>query len=304
QLRQVVTQLVQLPWIAHQPTSSVAGKSASRRSAYRPGRVHPPACLAGRWPGGGGRVHRRDAASVRPPGGRRQGSCLATVAGGAGSRRGGPGGVVRGRSAAVSATVPRAQPSRRLRPPDPPLAQPHAWQRYLGTPGWGSRVITVLLVDDHSVVRAGVRGMLAGEPDVTVVGEAASAAEAVVSVAALAPDVVLMDLRMPGGDGVAATRRILAGSPATRVVVLTTYETDGDILPAVEAGAAGYLLKDASRADLLHAVRAAARGETVLAPSVARRLVRRVRQPAVSLSGREVEVLRLVGAGLSNAEIG
>jgi len=165
-------------------------------------------------------------------------------------------------------------------------------------------VITVLLVDDHSVVRAGVRGMLAGEPDVTVVGEAASAAEAVVSVAALAPDVVLMDLRMPGGDGVAATRRILAGSPATRVVVLTTYETDGDILPAVEAGAAGYLLKDASRADLLHAVRAAARGETVLAPSVARRLVRRVRQPAVSLSGREVEVLRLVGAGLSNAEIG
>jgi len=166
-------------------------------------------------------------------------------------------------------------------------------------------VITVLLVDDHPVVRTGVRGMLAGEPDITVVGEAASGAEALTAVRALAPAVVLMDLRMPGGDGVSATAQILAAAPATRVVVLTTYETDADILRAVEAGAAGYLLKDASRADLLHAVRSAARGETVLTPSVANRLLRHVRRPATeSLSAREVEVLRLVARGLSNVEIG
>ena len=166
-------------------------------------------------------------------------------------------------------------------------------------------MITVLLVDDHPVVRTGVRGMLAGEPDITVVGEAASGAEALTAVRALAPAVVLMDLRMPGGDGVSATAQILAAAPATRVVVLTTYETDADILRAVEAGAAGYLLKDASRADLLHAVRSAARGETVLTPSVANRLLRHVRRPATeSLSAREVEVLRLVARGLSNVEIG
>jgi len=166
-------------------------------------------------------------------------------------------------------------------------------------------VITVLLVDDHPVVRTGVRGMLDGEPDIAVVGEAASGAEALTAVRALAPAVVLMDLRMPDGDGVSATERILATAPETRVVVLTTYETDTDILRAVEAGAAGYLLKDASRVELLHAVRAAARGETVLAPSVANRLLRHVRRPAAeSLSAREVDVLRLVARGLSNVEIG
>ncbi len=161
----------------------------------------------------------------------------------------------------------------------------------------GGPVIRVLLVDDHPVVRQGVRGMLAPAADLEVVGEAASGDEAVRLVRADPPDVVLMDLRMPGGDGVEATARIGALS---RVVVLTTYETDADILRAVEAGAVGYLLKDASPEDLVAAVRAAARGETVLAPSVAGRLVRRT--PA--LSPREVEVLRLVGRGLSNAEIG
>ncbi len=167
-------------------------------------------------------------------------------------------------------------------------------------------MITVLLVDDHPLVRAGVAGMLAGADDIDIVGEAGDAAEAVAAVRARRPDVVLMDLRLPGGDGVTATARILAQSPDTRVVVLTTYETDADILRAVEAGAAGYLLKDVSRADLVNAVRTAARGGTVLAPSVATRLLHQVRRPAGrdTLSPREVEVLRLVGRGLSNAEIG
>jgi DNA-binding NarL/FixJ family response regulator len=165
-------------------------------------------------------------------------------------------------------------------------------------------VITVLLVDDHPVVRAGVRGLLSGEPDIAVVGEAASGTEAVTAARALRPSVVLMDLRLPGLDGVGATAQVLAALPATRVVVLTTYETDADILRAVEAGAAGYLLKDASRLDLVAAVRAASRGETVLSPSVATRLLHRVRHPrAESLSAREVEVLRLVARGSSNGEI-
>ncbi len=171
--------------------------------------------------------------------------------------------------------------------------------------GGGARVISVLLVDDHPVVREGLRGMLEAEPDLTVVGEAGSGDEAVAVNLARAPDVVLMDLRMPGLDGVGATRRILADTPDRRVVVLTTYETDADILRAVEAGAAGYLLKDASRAELAGAIRAAARGETVLAPSVAGKLVARVRNPAPPpLSARETEVLRLVARGHTNAEIG
>jgi DNA-binding NarL/FixJ family response regulator len=114
-----------------------------------------------------------------------------------------------------------------------------------------------------------------------------------------------MDLRMPGTDGVAAIGRILASDPGARIVVLTTYETDADILRAVEAGAAGYLLKDAPRADVANAIRVAARGETVLAPSVAARLVTQVRRPQRdSLSGREVEVLQLVARGMTNADIG
>jgi DNA-binding NarL/FixJ family response regulator len=167
-------------------------------------------------------------------------------------------------------------------------------------------MIRVLLVDDHPVVRAGLRGMLAAEGAITVVGEAGSGAEAVATAAAVEPDVVLMDLRMPDGDGVTATERILAANSAIKVVVLTTYETDADILRAVEAGAAGYLLKDAAPAELSRAVLAAARGETVLAPSVAARLMNTVRRPGptTTLSAREVQVLRLVGRGFTNADIG
>ncbi|OLF09314.1 DNA-binding response regulator [Actinophytocola xinjiangensis] len=166
-------------------------------------------------------------------------------------------------------------------------------------------MIRIMLVDDHPVVREGLRGMLESEPDLTVVGEAGSGEEAVALARAVTSDVILMDLRMPGLDGVGATARILAESDRARVVVLTTYETDADILRAVEAGAAGYLLKDASRAELAGAVRAAARGETVLAPSVAGRLVHQVRRPAQqTLSAREVEVLALVARGLTNADIG
>jgi DNA-binding NarL/FixJ family response regulator len=166
-------------------------------------------------------------------------------------------------------------------------------------------MITVLLVDDHPVVREGLRGMLEAEPDLEVVGEAGCGSEALAMARRHRPDVILMDLRMPGTDGVWATSRILAESDRSKVVVLTTYETDADILRAVEAGAAGYLLKDASRAELAGAVRAAARGETVLAPSVAGRLVNRVRRPTVpTLSARELEVLSLVAKGKTNAEIG
>jgi DNA-binding NarL/FixJ family response regulator len=171
-------------------------------------------------------------------------------------------------------------------------------------------VIRILLADDHPVVREGLRGMLSAEADIEVVGEAASGAEAVALFGALRPDVVLMDLRMPGGDGVDAISRIRGDEQSgkadgARIIVLTTYDTDADILRAVEAGAAGYLLKDAPRADLLDAIRAAARGETVLAPVVAGRLVSRVRGPRPeALSTRETEVLALVARGLTNLQIG
>jgi DNA-binding NarL/FixJ family response regulator len=166
-------------------------------------------------------------------------------------------------------------------------------------------VIRVLVVDDHPVVRSGLAGMLDVEDDLTVVGEAGDGEEAIVRVAALAPDVVLMDLRMPRLDGVGATSRIVAEHPGSRVLVLTTYDTDADIVRAVAAGATGYLLKDTPRRQLVDAVRAAARGETVLAPPVAARLVSRLRAPAAeALTPREVEVLRAVSRGLSNAEIG
>jgi DNA-binding NarL/FixJ family response regulator len=167
-------------------------------------------------------------------------------------------------------------------------------------------VIKILLADDHPVVREGLRGMLSAESDIEVVGEAASGAEAVALFAALRPDVILMDLRMPGGDGVDAIAKIRAGHEnRVKIIVLTTYDADADILRAVEAGAAGYLLKDAPRADLVRAIRAAARGETVLAPVVAGRLVSRIRGPRTeALSARETEVLALVSRGLTNFQIG
>lgn len=164
--------------------------------------------------------------------------------------------------------------------------------------------IRVLVVDDHPVMRAGLVGVLETDPDIVVIGEAENGAEAVRATAALSPDVVLMDLRMPVLDGAGATEQIRAANPDVRVLVLTTYETDGDILRAVEAGATGYLLKDAPREQLTAGVRAAARGETVLAPSVARWLVSQARGDASRLTPREVEVLAGVARGLSNAGVG
>ncbi len=164
--------------------------------------------------------------------------------------------------------------------------------------------VRLVVVDDHPVVRAGIVGLLAGEDDLEVVGEAADGLQAVELVAKLLPDVVLMDLRMPVLDGAGATAEILARAPQVRVVVLTTYETDADILRAVEAGATGYLLKDTPREDLIEAVRAAAQGQTVLAPSVARRLVAQLRNGGERLTPRELEVLEGVARGGSNAQIG
>ena len=164
--------------------------------------------------------------------------------------------------------------------------------------------VRLVVVDDHPVVRAGIVGLLAGEPDIEVVGEAADGNQAVEMAVRLVPDVVLMDLRMPMLDGAGATEQILVRAPQVRVVVLTTYETDTDILRAVEAGATGYLLKDAPRDDLVEAVRAAARGQTVLAPSVARRLVSQLRNGQERLTPRELEVLAGVARGGSNAQIG
>ena len=166
-------------------------------------------------------------------------------------------------------------------------------------------MIRVLVVDDHPVVRGGLVGWLAAQPDLEVVGEAGDGLEALAAVASLEPDVVLMDLRMPRMDGVSATERLASAHPSVRVLVLTTYDTDADIIRAVEAGATGYLLKDTPRTRLVDAVRAAARGETVLGPPVAAVLVNRLRAPAAdALTPREVQVLAAVARGLSNGEIG
>ena len=162
-------------------------------------------------------------------------------------------------------------------------------------------MIRVVLVDDHPVVRSGLAGLLGGEPDIEVVGEASDGREGVELAAELGPDVVLMDLRMPVMDGVEATAAIVA-TQGPRVLVLTTYDTDADILRAVEAGATGYLLKDTPRDALVDAVRAASRGETVLAPPLAAKLMRQVRSND-QLTAREVEVLSLVSRGMSNGDI-
>ncbi|MCF6745636.1 response regulator transcription factor [Blastococcus sp. KM273128] len=166
-------------------------------------------------------------------------------------------------------------------------------------------MIRVVVVDDHPVVRGGLVGWLDAQDDLSVVGEAGDGLEALAVVAGTAPDVVLMDLRMPRMDGATATEKLAASHPGVRVLVLTTYDTDADIVRAVEAGATGYLLKDVPLPQLADAVRAAARGETVLAPPVAARLVSRLRAPAPEApTARELEVLRGVARGLTNAEIG
>jgi DNA-binding NarL/FixJ family response regulator len=161
--------------------------------------------------------------------------------------------------------------------------------------------IRLLIVDDHPVVRDGLRGMLAGDPELEVVGEASDGSEALALIGSLRPDVVLMDLRMPGLGGAAAIRALAEQGSAAHVLVLTTYDSDSDVTPALEAGATGYLLKDAPREQLVAAIHAAARGEAVLAPSVATRLVSQLRAPAQdALSERELEVLTLIAQGETN----
>jgi len=163
--------------------------------------------------------------------------------------------------------------------------------------------IRLLIADDHPVVRDGLSGMFSGDDGFEVIGEAANGAQAVTLACALKPDVILMDLRMPEMDGVAAIAELARRKLPARVLVLTTYDTDGDVVRAVEAGATGYLLKDSPRDELLRAVRAAARGEAALSPSVATRLLGQVRAPAQEpLSQREFEVLEMVAGGATNRE--
>jgi two-component system, NarL family, response regulator LiaR len=170
--------------------------------------------------------------------------------------------------------------------------------------------ITVLLVDDHEMVRRGVRAFLETRPDITVVAEAGSGEEAIRLAAEHAPDVALMDLIMPGMDGVEATRRLTARSPRTNVVMLTSYHDDEHVFPAIRAGALSYVLKEVGPEELADAVRKAAAGEAVLHPRVAARVVRELHgarrdEPNAfrELSDRELEVLKLIADGLSNAEI-
>ncbi|WP_457464769.1 response regulator [Streptomyces sp. TE5632] len=165
--------------------------------------------------------------------------------------------------------------------------------------------IRILIADDHPVVRAGLRAVLETEPGFSIVGAAATAEEAVALAAVGGADVVLMDLQFGAGmNGTQATAAITARPGAPRVLIVTTYDTDADTLPAIEAGATGYLLKDAPPEELAAAVRTAAAGRTTLAPAVADRLMNRLRTPHAALTRRETEVLSLVAEGLSNQAIG
>ncbi|MFI7081471.1 response regulator [Micromonospora sp. NPDC049903] len=164
-------------------------------------------------------------------------------------------------------------------------------------------MIRILIADDHPIVRNGLRGAFADLPDIEVAGEAANGREAVTEAVRLDVDVVLMDLRMPQMNGVQAIAALAQAAPSIHVLVLTTFDSETDVLPAVEAGATGYLLKDTPPEDLIRAVRAAHRGESVLAPSAASQLMGRVRKPTgLALSNRELEVLQLVADGASNRE--
>lgn len=164
-------------------------------------------------------------------------------------------------------------------------------------------MISLLIVDDHPILRDGLRGMFNADPRFRVLGEAADGTGAIVAAERLRPDVILMDLRMPGTDGFFAIRELVQRGVTSRVLVLTTYDTDSDVLPAIEAGATGYLLKDAPLEELFRAVEAAAAGQAVLAPTVATRLMSQVRRPAPdALSKRELEVLDLIAQGSTNLE--
>jgi DNA-binding NarL/FixJ family response regulator len=166
-----------------------------------------------------------------------------------------------------------------------------------------NRPIRLLIVDDHPVVRDGLSGIFSGDPDFEVVGQATNGVEAVTQAEELQADVVLMDLRMPEMGGVEAIKELRKRTPSAHVIVLTTYDTDNEVLSAIEAGATGYLLKDAPREELIRAVRAAHRGESVVSPSVVGRLMGRARGPATdAISPRELQVIKLIAGGANNRE--
>jgi NarL family two-component system response regulator LiaR len=169
--------------------------------------------------------------------------------------------------------------------------------------------IRVLIVDDHLVVRTGIRGLLMTEPGIEVVGEAGDGAEAVVEAARLQPDVILMDLVMPRLDGIAAIQQIIAGQASARILVLTSFEADDQVFPAIRAGALGYMLKDFGPAELVRAIQRVHRGESSLHPAIARKVLQELAHPPLRpptsepLTDREVDVLRLIAHGQSNQEI-